>query len=208
MSAVAEAAVTDTRSTRSARSARSRVGPGVVRLAPSDPQTFWLVQAKQRSVGVSVSVSDWRRAFQELVGRVMASPGVSLFDAVEAGVPTRMVHVIAGATGGSIADVMDMIGVSATTFRRKEEANEALPDVAGHRVMGFLRVAATLRRLLNESGDPDRLKDFDLESWVAQWMREPLPALGGKTPAAMLRNPEGQRAVEQVLERMRGGLPA
>jgi len=24
----------------------------------------------------------------------------------------------------------------------------------------------------------------------------------------MLRNPEGQRAVEQVLERMRGGLPA
>ena len=39
-------------------------------------------------------------------------------------------------------------------------------------------------------------------------MREELADLGGKTPADMLRNPEGQRAVEQVLERMRGGLPA
>jgi len=34
------------------------------------------------------------------------------------------------------------------------------------------------------------------------------PELGDKTPAEMLRSPEGQRAVEQVLERRRGGLPA
>ena len=55
---------------------------------------------------------------------------------------------------------------------------------------------------------PEQLKDFDLDAWVAQWMREPLPELGGKTPAEMLRNPERQRAIEQVLERMRGVLPA
>lgn len=174
------------------------------RVARSDPQTFWALGVKRQNV----SVKDWRRTFHDLVSRVMASPGVTLFDAVEAGVPTYMVNVIAGATGEAVADVMDIIGVSQTTFRRKEEANEPLPDVAGHRVMGFLRVAATLRRLLEESGDPDLLKNFDLEGWVAQWMREQLPELGGKTPAEMLRNPEGQRAVEQVLERMRGGLPA
>jgi putative toxin-antitoxin system antitoxin component (TIGR02293 family) len=156
----------------------------------------------------NASVKEWRRAFHDLVGRVIESPGTTLFDAVEAGVPTYLVNVIAGATGEAVANVMDIVGVSQTTFRRKEEANEPLPDVAGHRVMGFLRVAATLRRLLEESGDAEQLKDFDLESWVAQWMRERLPELGGKTPAEMLRNPEGQRAVEQVLERMRGGLPA
>ena len=144
----------------------------------------------------------------DLIGRVIESPGMTLFDAVEAGVPTYLVNVIAGATGQAVSDVMDIIGVSQTTFRRKEEANEPLPDVAGHRVMGFLRVAATLRRLLEESGDPEQLKEFDLEGWVAQWMRERLVELGGKSPAEMLRNPEGQRAVEQVLERMRGGLPA
>ena len=174
------------------------------RAARSDPRTFWVVHVKRQNA----SLKDWRRAFHELVGRVIASPGVTLFDAVEAGVPTYMVNVIAGATGEAVADVMDIIGVSQTTFRRKEEANEPLPDVTGHRVMGYLRVAATLRRLLEESGDPNLLKDFDLETWVGQWMREQLPELGGKTPAEMLRNPEGQRAVEQVLERMRGGLPA
>jgi putative toxin-antitoxin system antitoxin component (TIGR02293 family) len=183
---------------------RSHPSPAGSRVARSDPRTFWVVHVKRQNV----SVKDWRRAFHDLVGRVMASPGVTLFDAVEAGVPTYMVNVIAGATGESVTDVMDIIGVSQTTFRRKEEANEPLPDVAGHRVMGFLRLAATLRRLLEESGDSDLLKDFDLEAWVAQWMREQLPELGGKTPAEMLRNPEGQRAVEQVLERMRGGLPA
>lgn len=56
--------------------------------------------------------------------------------------------------------------------------------------------------------DPELLKAFDLEAWVAQWMRGQLRGLGGKTPAEMLRNPEGQRAAEQVIERMRGGLPA
>ena len=183
---------------------RSHPSPAGSRVARSDPRTFWGVRVKRQNV----SVKDWRRAFHDLVGRVMASPGVTLFDAVEAGVPTYLVNLIAGATGEAVADVMDIIGVSQTTFRRKEEANEPLPDVAGHRVMGFLRVAATLRRLLEESGDPELLNDFDLEGWVAQWMRQQLSELGGKSPAEMLRNPEGQRAVEQVLERMRGGLPA
>ena len=170
----------------------------------SDPKQFWIVDVKRRNA----SAQAWRRALQVLVDRVMASPGVVLFDAVEAGVPTHIVELIAGATGEAAAHVMDVIGVSQTTYRRKDEANEPLPDAAGHRVMAFLRVLATLRRLLDESGDTDALAKFDLEAWVAQWMREQLPELGGKTPAEMLRNPEGQRAVEQVLERMRGGLPA
>jgi putative toxin-antitoxin system antitoxin component (TIGR02293 family) len=183
---------------------RDSLGRPRGRTAVDDPRTFWVVHIKRPNT----TAKDWRRAFDDLVGRVIASPGVTLFDAVEAGVPTYLVNVIAGATGEAVTNVMDIIGVSQTTFRRKEEANEPLPDVAGHRVMGFLRVAATLRRLLDESGDPEQLKGFDLDAWVAQWMRDPLSELGGKTPAEMLRNPEGQRAVEQVLERMRGGLPA
>ena len=157
---------------------------------------FWALEVKRQTAGAQA----WRRALQSLVDRVMASPGVVLYDAVESGVPTYMVDMIAGATGEAATRVMDLIGVSQTTYRRKDEAHEPLPDAAGHRVMGFLRVMATLRRLLDESGDPEQLAKFDLEGWVARWMREPSPELGNKTPAEMLRNPEGQRAVEQVLE--------
>ncbi len=170
----------------------------------TEAQIFWAPRLKKPSA----NTRQWRNELRDLIIRVSESPGVVLFDAVEAGVPTYVIDMIAGATGEPVATVMDLIGVSQTTFRRKEEANERLPDVAAHRVMGYLRVVATLRKLLDESGDPEQLKDFDLEAWVAQWMRQELPELGGKTPAQMLRNPEGQRAVEQVLERMRGGLAA
>jgi putative toxin-antitoxin system antitoxin component (TIGR02293 family) len=146
--------------------------------------------------------------FDVLVERVQNASGIELYDAVEAGVPAWTVDVIAESTGKPSTSVMEMLGLSATTFRRKDEAKEPLPDVVGHRVMGWLRIAATLRRLLEESGDPDALASFDLATWLAEWMRQSLPALGGKSPAEMLRNPEGLRAVEQLIERMRGGLPA
>lgn len=165
---------------------------------------FWPSHLRQQVA----TTKTFRRTFNALIERVANSPGIVLFDAVEAGVPTFLVYLIAGATGQSVATVMEMIGVSATTFRRKDEAKEPLPEVAGHRVMGFLHIAATLRRLLEESGEPTQLKEFDLEAWLVEWMREELSELGGKTAAEMLRNPEGLRAVEQVLERMWGGLPA
>lgn len=72
----------------------------------------------------------------------------------------------------------------------------------------FQQTLATLRRLLEESGDPTEVGKLDLEAWVARWMREPRPEFGNKTPAEMSRSPEGQRAIEQALGRMRGGLPA
>lgn len=183
---------------------RSHVRASAGRAARGDPQAFWAVPLKRRHA----SMPQWRHALRDLVGRVMNSTGVTLFEAVEAGVPTFLVHVIAGATGESLTEVLGLIGVSPTTFRRKEAADEPLPEVAGHCVVGLLRVAATLRRLLDESGDPALLKDFDMEGWLVRWMRQLLPELGGKTPAQLLRNLEGQRAVEQVLQRMRGGLAA
>ncbi len=165
---------------------------------------FWSLPARVGAAGAKGSA----RAFDEWVERVQGAQGIELFDAVEAGVPTAVVDVIAGATGQAAASVMDMLGVSATTFRRKDEAGAPLPDVAGHRAMALLRIAATLRRLLQESGDPEAQRDFDLHAWLADWLQQRLPEFGGRTPAEMLRNPEGLRAVEQVLERMRGGVPA
>ena len=143
-----------------------------------------------------------------LVERVREAPGVQLYDAVEAGVPTDVVKMIAKATGEPASVIMGLAGVSQTTFVRNEAANKPLPDVAGHRIMAYLRLLATLRRMLDESGDPEQMKTFDLEGWFARWVHEKLPELGNKTPADMLRNPEGQRAVQQLLERMRGGLAA
>lgn len=165
------------------------------------PFAFW--EVKKRDLERHPKV-----ALQSLLYRVKECPPVRLYEVVERGVPTDVVFLLAGAFGHTATWAMNLIGVSETTFRRKEEANEPLPEVAGHRVMGFLRIVATLQRLLDESGDPALVAAFDLEGWVSDWIRNPLPELDGKTPAEMLRNPEGQRAVAELLDRMRGGLPA
>lgn len=175
-------------------------------IAPASRKTH-VLWAKQTSQAGSIGSSPLLQ-LRALVARVREAPGVQLFDAVEAGVPTGVVKLIAKASGEAISVIMDLAGVSQTTFVRNEAANRPLPDVAGHRIMAYLRLLATLRRMLDESGDPKQMKTFDLESWFARWVHEKLPELGDKTPADMLRNPEGQRAVEQVLERMRGGLAA
>lgn len=167
------------------------------------PESFWLLRSP-----VGGRAENYKRTLKTIVERYNTANDAMLFDAVEAGVPTRMVEVIAKALGEDVGRVMEVFGVSKTTFRRKDGAHDPLPEAAGHRVMGFIRIAALLRRLLCESGDLTALADFDVEGWLAAWIRAPLPQLNGKTPAEMLRNPEGQRAVEQVLERMRGGLPA
>jgi putative toxin-antitoxin system antitoxin component (TIGR02293 family) len=176
----------------------------VAKLATAAPKHFWDFAIPPRTADGDVP----RRSLQTLVRRVIASDDMQLFDAIEQGVPPCVVDMIAAATHEPTAWVMDIIGVAPTTFKRKEEAGESLPEAAGQRVMGLLRVMATLRRALDESGDAEQLASFDLEAWLARWLKEPLAELKNKTPAEMLRNAQGQRALEQVIERMRGGLPA
>ncbi len=151
---------------------------------------------------------NWRPLWDRLIDQVRDSDPLTLYRAVEEGVPAAMVVVLSKALGEPVPQVLDMLGLPETTFRRKAQAGEALPEVAGHRTVALMRVVARLRQLLAESGDPGEVEDFDLEGWVSAWVKEPMPELGGATPAELLRNPEGQRVVDNLLERMRGGLVA
>lgn len=156
----------------------------------------------------SVVEKSWRSQWDRLVDQVRLSDHLTLYRAVEEGVPAITVILLSKALSEPAPGVLDIIGLPETTYLRKAKAGEALPDAAGHRTVALMRVVATLRQLLEESGDAEQVKDFDLESWVSTWIRTPLPELGGATPAALLRNPDGQRVVETLLERMRGGLVA
>jgi putative toxin-antitoxin system antitoxin component (TIGR02293 family) len=192
---------------RSRRAAVKLAAKGVAERTQPAARKMHFLWVKQMSPAGSVGKTSLFQ-LRALVERVREASGVQLYDAVEAGVPTDVVKLIAKATGEPASAIMGLAGVSQTTFVRNEAANRPLPDVAGHRIMAYLRLLATLRRMLDESGDPEQMKTFDLEGWFARWVHEKLPELGNKAPADMLRNPEGQRAVEQVLERMRGGLAA
>ena len=143
-------------------SAKLLARPGSAAAAPLQASAFWAVQLKNttRAIGKRTVFDevlpgkqpekqrDKKRELSDLVSRVSGSPGIELFNAVEAGVPTRVVNMIAEATGEPVSAVIDLIGVSPTTFRRKEEAKECLPDVAGHRVMEIGRASCRERVLM------------------------------------------------------------
>jgi len=101
-----------------------------------------------------------------------------------------------------IATVTVAVSLSACSSSKKAASAVATP-VAGLSGNVVVFAASSLQVTFTKL-----IADFDLEGWVSEWIRNPLPELNGKTPAEMLRNPEGQRAVEELLDRMRGGLPA
>ena len=50
--------------------------------------------------------------------------------------------------------------------------------------------------------DPD---GFDARAWISQWLREPLPALGGVRPIDLIDTMEGQALVATALEQTQSG---
>jgi len=146
--------------------------------------------------------------FSDVAARVERSPGVVLYEAIEEGVPTDLVDLVARALRLPPSQVSKMIGVSATTLRRKRLTRKQLPELAGHRLVGLLRIAAMFRRAPTQPDDVDRGTPFDFGGWLGDWLLTSHPGLDGRTPAHLLRNPEGLRVVEQLVERMSGGRPA
>lgn len=64
------------------------------------------------------------------------------------------------------------------------------------------RLIAQVRSMLAQSGILD---DFDEELWLARWLFEPLPALGGQCPSDYLDSTERLRIVATILATMQSG---
>ena len=63
-------------------------------------------------------------------------------------------------------------------------------------------LAAVVRRIANESGDPE---GFDVQTWMIDWLQTSLPALGGSRPAEYLGTQEGRSLVATLILRMQSG---
>lgn len=94
------------------------------------------------------------------------------------------------------------LNLSAATVNKKAKLGEALSPEESERVVGIARLVGQLEAMIEESGDPT---DFDARAWMAQWLNEPLPALGGARPADFMDTMEGQGMVSSALARIQSG---
>ena len=56
--------------------------------------------------------------------------------------------------------------------------------------------------MLQDSNAP---AEFDARAWMARWLTEPLPALGGSRPADLMDTMEGQSLVAAALAKIQSG---
>lgn len=92
--------------------------------------------------------------------------------------------------------------LSAATVNRKATRDEVLSTEDSERVVGMAKLIGQVQSMVGQSGNP---KEFDAAKWMARWLEEPLPALGGDTPAAYLDTMEGQKLVSNLLAMMQSG---
>lgn len=99
-------------------------------------------------------------------------------------------------------DGFKALNLSTATVNKKAKAGDVLSPEESERVVGFAKLVGQLEAMVQESGEP---AGFDSGAWLARWLTEPLPALGGKRPADLIDTMEGQGLVSAALARLQSG---
>ncbi len=101
--------------------------------------------------------------------------------------------------------VFTMLDIATATVNRKASRNESLSREDSEKVVGMAKLIGQVEAMLEESGDPDLMHDFDAARWLTHWMEEPVPALGGATPADYMDTIEGQEMISRLIATMQTG---
>lgn len=64
------------------------------------------------------------------------------------------------------------------------------------------KLVSHVETIVKESGNPE---GFDAAVWLSCWLKEPLPAFGGREPITLLDTASGQALICQALSRLQSG---
>jgi putative toxin-antitoxin system antitoxin component (TIGR02293 family) len=94
------------------------------------------------------------------------------------------------------------LNLSPATVNRKAAQNKVLSPDESERVIGMAKLIGQLEAIVEESGDA---AGFDAAAWMSRWLREPLPAFGGRCPVELLDTMEGQALIADALAQIQSG---
>lgn len=94
------------------------------------------------------------------------------------------------------------LNLSPATVNKKAKQGDTLSPGESERILGFARLVGQVEAMVQESGEP---AGFDARAWMARWLTEPLPAIGGLRPADLMDTMEGQGLVSVALARIQSG---
>ncbi|HVL56424.1 MAG TPA: antitoxin Xre-like helix-turn-helix domain-containing protein [Burkholderiaceae bacterium] len=121
---------------------------------------------------------------------------------IKQGVPANVVEILAKRMSLPKEKLAGTLGLARATIDRKARENKPLSADESSRVVGMARLVGQVQSMVEESGNP---AGFDAAAWVARWIEQPLPALGGRRPAELMDTAEGQALVADLVARFRSG---
>jgi putative toxin-antitoxin system antitoxin component (TIGR02293 family) len=121
---------------------------------------------------------------------------------VKKGVPARFLVRIIKDMARPKHYVVQMLGLAPSTATRKMESNATLNLDESERVLGMGKLIGQVQTIVEESGEAS---GFDAAKWVAEWIKTPQRALGGKRPDELLDTADGRQLVSDLIARQQSG---
>ncbi len=122
--------------------------------------------------------------------------------AIKKGIRPEFIDEVAGEMHMPKERLLPALGLSVATVNRKKSESKSLSREESERVLGIARLVGQVESLVAQSGDP---AGFSAAQWVARWLEEPLPALGGRQPIELIDTAEGLSIVSNLLARAQAG---
>ncbi len=114
---------------------------------------------------------------------------------IQAGFSTATVGRLARSLGVPDSRVLSYVGIPESTFHARKRKNEPLSPEESSRVYRLAKVVAAAEEFFENDRDA-----------ALRWLSAPKMALGGDTPVAFARTPEGSDYVVKLLGRMAHGV--
>lgn len=152
-------------------------------------------------VGVGF-IEDTNRAGKGYYLGIYAASPTERISMIRQGVPAQRAKWIIKDLGVEQQDFFNALGLKTATVNRKVKEHDVLSSAESERLIGFAKLVGQIDAIVAESGEPE---GFDSSEWMARWLQDPLPSLGGKKPIDFLDTMEGQSIVSSMLARMQSG---
>jgi len=135
-------------------------------------------------------------------GRLYGRDPQERIEIIRRGIPAASVSLLSTRMGVTKEHLINSLRLSRATINRKEREGMVLSSDESERVLGVETLIGMVQTMVEQSGNPE---GFDAARWVSVWLAQPLPALGGATPASYMDTFEGQKLVTGLLAMSQSG---
>jgi putative toxin-antitoxin system antitoxin component (TIGR02293 family) len=162
------------------------------------PKRVAVVDVVARATG---RPSAYTLAHSPYLGVYFAEP-LTRVTIVKEGLPATYLDMLAKSLNITKDRLLPTLGIAQATVSRKVRLGQPLSTDDSERALGMARLIGQVEAMVQQSGDPT---GFDAAKWLAGWLDEPAPALGGRAPSSLMDTAEGQAMVSGLLARMQSG---